>query len=53
LLLYIGPSISFLIAIYMYNEPLDANRLITFSLIWAGLILFSAESIWKRRMSPV
>ena len=45
LLLYIGPSISFLIAVFMYDEPLDANRMITFALIWAGLILFTAEGI--------
>lgn len=52
LLLYIGPSISFLIAVFMYDEPLDANRMITFALIWAGLILFTAEGIWKNKTAP-
>lgn len=40
-LLYINPTIQFLIAVFMYNEPFDQNSLITFTLIWIALGLFS------------
>lgn len=49
LLMYITPSITFMLAVVIYNEPLDSNRLITFALIWSGLILFTAEGIWRNK----
>lgn len=42
---YIGPTIAFLLAVYVYNEPLDSNKLITFILIWIALIIFSLNGI--------
>ncbi len=41
---YIGPSISFLLAIFIYNEPLNSDKLITFTMIWFALILFSTRT---------
>ncbi|MBN7821502.1 EamA family transporter RarD [Bowmanella yangjiangensis] len=41
---YIGPSIMFVLAVFLYNEPLHQERLITFALVWAGLALFSFDS---------
>jgi len=52
LLMYITPSITFMLAVVVYDEPMDLNRLVTFALIWAGLILFTAEGIWRGRRSP-
>lgn len=49
LLQYIAPTIAFFLAIAVYHEPLDSNRLVTFGLIWAGLIMFTAESLWRGR----
>ncbi|WP_037940355.1 EamA family transporter RarD [Sulfurospirillum arcachonense] len=40
---YIGPSISFLLAIFVYNEPLNTDKLITFIMIWFALFLFSIK----------
>lgn len=51
LLQYTAPSIAFLLAVVVYHEPLDSNRLVTFALIWSGLILFTAEGIWRNRAS--
>ncbi|SEQ58047.1 chloramphenicol-sensitive protein RarD [Amphritea atlantica] len=53
LLMYITPSLTFMLAVVVYDEPLDANRLITFALIWSGLLLFTAESIWRIKKMPV
>ncbi len=40
---YIGPSLSFLLAIFVYNEPLNLNKLITFIMIWVALVIFSVR----------
>ena len=42
---YIGPSCSFFVAIFIYNEDLNFDKLITFSLIWIALLIFSLDSI--------
>ncbi|WP_290700730.1 EamA family transporter RarD [Amphritea sp.] len=49
LLQYTAPSIAFILAVVVYHEPLDSNRLVTFALIWSGLILFTAEGIWRNK----
>lgn len=49
LLQYSAPSITFVLAIAVYDEPMDINRLITFAFIWAGLALFSVEGIWRSK----
>lgn len=36
---YLSPSISFLVAIFLYNEPLGMLKLASFVLIWAGLAI--------------
>ena len=41
LLQYIGPSIQFLLALFLFHEPLTLTHFITFPLIWAGLALYS------------
>jgi chloramphenicol-sensitive protein RarD len=38
---YIGPSISFLLAIFVYNEPFGFDKLVTFIIIWIALVIFS------------
>ena len=42
---YIGPSIMFLLAIFLYDEPLQPERLITFGFVWSALVLFSFDSV--------
>jgi len=49
MLQYIGPTISFLVAIYIYNEPLNEDKLLTFLLIWIGLALFSYDILRKKK----
>lgn len=47
---YIGPSIALLIAVFIYGEPFTHSHLISFSLIWSGLVLYtlSITGILKR-----
>ena len=46
---YIGPSIMFLLAVFLYGEPLDNARLITFAFVWTALVLFSFDSFRQYR----
>ena len=41
---YIGPSMMFLMATFMYKEPLSQSRLICFIFVWTALVIFSVES---------
>ena len=46
LLQYLGPSIQFLLGVYLYHEPFSASRGIGFVLIWTALAVYSTESLW-------
>ena len=45
LLQFITPTIGFLIAIFVYDEELNTDKLITFGLLWFGLIIFIIDKI--------
>lgn len=47
ILQYITPTIAFLLGVFVYNEYFSANMLITFILIWAGLIIYSTDGIFQ------
>ncbi len=42
---YVAPSMVFLIGAFVFNEPLNTGQVICFLLIWAGLALFTFDSI--------
>ncbi|MPT48507.1 MAG: EamA family transporter RarD [Sphingobium sp.] len=42
---YLAPSIQFLMGVLMYKEPLDDQKLMSFMLIWAGLIIFTHDAL--------
>jgi len=44
---YISPTIGFILAIYVYDEPLSHEKLVTFILIWLALIVFSVDAYRK------
>lgn len=46
---YIAPSIALVIAVAMYNEPFEIDRIITFSCIWVALVLFTIETLYHHR----
>ena len=48
LLQYIAPTMQFLLAVFVYAEPLTRERLIGFSLVWVALIVFAAEGLARR-----
>jgi len=49
LLQYIGPTVQFLLGVFLYHEVFDSTRLQAFALIWAGLVVYSADGFWTQR----
>jgi chloramphenicol-sensitive protein RarD len=47
-LMYINPTLQFLIALLIFEEPLRPIQLVTFLMIWIGLALYSYAS-WQGR----
>lgn len=46
---YIGPSFMFVFGVFLYQEPLASERLLTFGLIWSALLLYSLDTFWQLR----
>ena len=44
LLQYLNPTCQFLLAVLLFREPFTQAHLITFLLIWSGLVLFTLDS---------
>lgn len=48
---YITPSITFFLAVFLYSESFSLAQLVSFVLIWLGLLVFTLEGVWVRRMA--
>ncbi|MDG5469045.1 EamA family transporter RarD [Deltaproteobacteria bacterium IMCC39524] len=46
---YLTPSLHFLLAVGLYNEPFSRGHLVSFLFIWMGLAIYSGNTIWKSR----
>jgi chloramphenicol-sensitive protein RarD len=51
LLQYVAPTLQFLLGITVGGEPMSSSRWVGFALIWAALVLFSADSLRARRQN--
>lgn len=51
MLMYINPTMQFLTAVWIFGEPMQTARLLSFALIWAGLGVFS-WSMWRKYRQP-
>jgi chloramphenicol-sensitive protein RarD len=51
---YLAPSISLLLAVFVYGEAIAAARWSSFALIWLGLVIFSGEGLYhhRRNLTP-
>ena len=47
MLMYINPTLQFLTAVWIFGEPMQSERLLSFALIWLGLLVFS-WSAWRK-----
>lgn len=48
---YIGPSLMFILAVWVYGEPLAADKLVTFAIIWLALALYSFDTLLFQQRS--
>lgn len=49
ILQYIAPSCTFLLALFIYDEPFRGAQLLTFALIWLALAIFTADMVIHQR----
>lgn len=47
MLMYINPTMQFVTAVWIFGEPMQEARLVSFALIWIGLFVFS-WSMWGK-----
>ena len=52
ILQYIAPTMIFLIAVFVFDEPFGRARMIAFPMIWAALVIYSVSMIRRMRMRP-
>lgn len=52
MLQYVSPSIQFLLAILVLHEPINGTQLASFALIWLSLVIYTADSVLRRRRQP-
>ena len=50
-IMYINPSMQFLIGVFVLKEPYPPERLITFGLIWFALVLFTIGLLRRHKAS--
>jgi len=46
---YLAPSVTLLLAVFVYGEPFRSSQLITFGCIWVALLIFSSEALYHQR----
>lgn len=46
---YISPSLQLLIAVFVYNEPINTAKISSFVLIWIALGVVSIDGIYKKK----
>jgi len=46
---YIGPTFQLILAVFIYHEPFTRTHLISFSLIWTALAIYSLNSVFQMR----
>jgi chloramphenicol-sensitive protein RarD len=49
ILQYIGPTLQFLLGVFVYDEPFSRLQLIGFSIVWVALAVYAGDSVRARR----
>jgi len=50
ILQYIAPTITFFLGVFIYHEPFESTRLVTFVCIWFALLIYTLESVVHERV---
>ncbi|MGE0114631.1 MAG: EamA family transporter RarD [Steroidobacteraceae bacterium] len=46
---YLGPTLQFLIGVFVYKEALSSARLLCFAMIWLALAIYAGDGLWRSR----
>ena len=49
ILQYIGPTLQFLLGVFVYHEPFSRTQLVGFSIVWTALAIYAGDSLHARR----
>ena len=49
ILQYISPTLVFLTAVFMFHEPLDKWKLLSFVILWIGLAIYSYSALMEEK----
>lgn len=52
LLQFLAPTGQFLVAAYVYGEPVSRGVLVSFALIWTGVVIFIVD-LWRKSRAPM
>lgn len=52
---YVGPTLIFILGIFVFNEPFNTDQFITFCFIWSGIFIYILSQIIKiyKRSTPL
>ena len=48
---YLAPTLTLLLAVFVYGEPFRTSQVVTFGFIWAALAVFSLDALARQRAS--
>jgi len=51
ILQYIGPTLQFLLGVFVYDEPFSQMQLVGFSIVWVALAVYAGDSLRARRVA--
>ena len=49
MIMYLNPTIQFFLGVFVYKEPIDMNRIISFVFIWAGILIMTIGNVKKNK----
>ena len=44
---YLGPTLNFILAVFIFDEPFSKEQFITFAMIWTALVFYSADTFFR------
>lgn len=53
ILQYVGPTLQLLTGVFVFHEPFSQVQLVGFGLIWAALVVYAGEGLWRGRRARI
>ncbi len=49
MIMYLNPTIQFFLGVFLYKEPITMDRIVSFVIIWTGILIMSMGNLKKNR----